>query len=237
MDSGGGIPRTAGFRRYYWREIFFEQMKRFGVWSETHKHPEDSPEAIEARKAIEVEVIAEIKELHATKPKYIYTTESDADFLKSNRVEQTDLKAKYRKDPEGKKAIIVGTNGQCTVEEFVSGHYAALGYKTMRLESIPFHVLFGTFMWLLIQDPMDPLVRIVGFADRNAPENTTPKQPIWSLLPEDFGTSGYGTRRAQAIDEHLSQPPPGAGRIAMALRSLAQFERTSSGLPLGVSHA
>ncbi len=62
-------------------------------------------------------------------------------------------------------------------------------------------------MWLVIQDPDDPLVRIVGFFDRNAPEGAKPGQTIYSSLPEDFGTSGYGTRRTQAIVEHCSQIP------------------------------
>jgi hypothetical protein len=200
--------QTTKLRRYYWREIYFEEMKRFDAWNETRGHPEDSAEAIDARTLIEAEVLAEMKHLHATAPKYIYTTETDADFIKTHAVQQIDLKASYRKDPEGKKAIIVGHDGPCTVEGFVSRHYAALGYETMRLESVPMHVLFGTLMWLVIQDPSDPLVRIVGFADRNAAEGAKPGQPIWSSLPEDFGTSGYGTRRAQAIEDHLSQIPP-----------------------------
>jgi hypothetical protein len=33
----------------------------------------------------------------------------------------------------------------------------ALEFGTLFLESKPFHVLFGTFMWLLIQDCSDPL--------------------------------------------------------------------------------
>ena len=196
---------TTKLRRYYWREIHFEEMRRFDAWNETRGHSVTSTEAIEARKTIEAEVIAEMKQLHATAPKYVYKTETDANFIKANAVEQIDLKASYTKDPAGKKAIIVGPDGPCTVEEFVSAHYAGLGYQTMRLESVPFHVLFGTFMWLVIQDATDPLVRIVGFADRDA---SKPGQPIWSHLPEDFGTSGYGTRRAAAIVEHFSFVPP-----------------------------
>jgi hypothetical protein len=196
---------TTKLRRYYWREIYFEEMKRFDAWNETRGLSCESSEAIERMKLIEADVLDYMKHLHATSPKYVYKTETDADFMRAHAVEQIDLKASYTKDPLGKKAIIVGANGPCTVEEFVSEYYNSLGYETMRLESVPFHVLFGTFMWLVIQDATDPLVRIVGFADRNAPESG---KPIWSHLPDDFGTSGYGTRRAAAIAEHFSLVPP-----------------------------
>ncbi len=94
---------TSKLRRYYWREIYFERMKRFDAWNETRRHPPQSPEAMETMKTIEAEVIADMKQLHVTAPKYIYTTETDADFIKAHAVEQSDLKASYRKDPEGKK--------------------------------------------------------------------------------------------------------------------------------------
>jgi hypothetical protein len=52
-------------------------------------------------------------------------------------------------------------------------------------ESRPFHVLFGVYFWLLIQDPADPNVRIVGFGSRGPYEQgqpgraATPKLDSW----------------------------------------------------------
>lgn len=69
---------------------------------------------------------------------------------------------------------------------------------------MPFHALFGVMMWLLIQDPFDPLNCVVSFGDRTVYEATREKLPIWTPLPEDFGTRGYGRRRAEAIDAHLA---------------------------------
>jgi hypothetical protein len=196
---------TSKLRRYYWREISFEEMRRLDTWSRNNgSPPEGSPETIEARKKIEKEVLADIKNLHETAPKYVYATEKDADVLKKYSVDQLDLKATYTKDPAGQGAIILGHNGPCTVEEFVSDHYRALGYDTMRLESIPFHVLFGVYMWLVIQDSSDPLVRIEGFGGRIAYEKGQPGEIIWFHRPQDFGTKGYAKRRADKIEDHFS---------------------------------
>lgn len=158
----------------------------------------------EARKQIEKDVLADMKRLHETNPKYVYSTENDADFIKKHSVEQVDLKATYTKDPTGQRAIILDNNGRCTVDDFVSDLYRAQGYEVMHLESVPFHVLFGVFMWLVIQDPTDPLIRIEGFGDRKAFEERQPSEIVWFHRSPDFGTKGYATRRAKEINEHLS---------------------------------
>jgi hypothetical protein len=104
----------------------------------------------------------------------------------------------------GRKAQVLDGEGAVAAEEFASRYFKRLGYSVFSLESRPFHVLFGTFMWLLIQDPEDPLNRLAGFGDRRAFEKDEQRQPIWTFLPEDFGTRGYGKRRAAFIDEHLA---------------------------------
>ncbi len=43
-----------------------------------------------------------------------------------------------------------------------------------------------------------------GFGDRRAFEKREKGEMIWTLLPPDFGTSGYARRRAEAIKEHFS---------------------------------
>jgi hypothetical protein len=197
--------QTSKIRRYYWREIAFERMKRLSAWSKANgNHPPQSPESTEAAKKIEKEVLAVVQHLHATFPKYVYKTEPDSETIKRYSVQQVALKAAYTADPTGNGVIVVGRDGPRTVEQFVSDHYRALGFETLFLESIPFHVLFGVFMWLLIQDTVDPLVRVEGFGDRIAYEKAESGQMIWFHRPQDFGTRGYATRCAEAINKHLA---------------------------------
>ena len=77
------------------------------------------------------------------------------------------------------------------------------GWSVMPLESVPFHALFGIMMWLVIQDPSDPQVRMAGFKDRNVYEAGAKAPMIRRLVPDDFGSEGYGERRKHAIDNHL----------------------------------
>lgn len=63
-------------------------------------------------------------------------------------------------------------------EAFAADHYRALGWSVLKVESVPFHALFGVMMWMLIQDPSDPLNRIVSFGDRNIFDATRQKLPI-----------------------------------------------------------
>ncbi|MGB5933719.1 MAG: VRR-NUC domain-containing protein, partial [Anaerolineae bacterium] len=71
-------------------------------------------------------------------------------------------------------------------------------------ESVPFHALFGIFMWLLIQDQADPKVKVIAFGDHEAFDQGVKGKLIGTLLPEDFGTPGYALRRATAIKEHFT---------------------------------
>jgi hypothetical protein len=199
------VGRTSNVRRYYWREIAFQSMKRFDAWSAANAaHGEYSPEAAVAHKRSEKEVVADIQRLHMVSPKYIYRSEPDAEVIKQYSVERVALKAQYTKDPSGNRAIIIGPHGPCTVEQYVAEHYKRQAYDVLPLESRPFHVLFGIFMWLVIQDYADPLIRTEGFGDRIAYENRQEGKLVWFQRPQDFGTKGYATRRADAIDEHLA---------------------------------
>lgn len=112
--------------------------------------------------------------------------------------------ARYTKDASGNRAIIIGPNGPSTVEQFVTQHYEALNYEVRPLESRPFHVLFGIYMWLVIQDFADPLVRTEGFGDRLAYESGQGSKLVWFQRPQDFGTKGYAIRRADAIEAHFA---------------------------------
>lgn len=200
--------RTSKIVRFYWREIAFRTTPRFAEWAESQGYSDwltALREHKEMYNAIEREVIDEIKELHRRSPRYTYDEESQDEVLTRHKIEVIRLDAEYVKTPEG--TFILDGNEPCSPEEFATRHFIRLGYEVIFAESTPFHVLFGVFMWMLIQDPSDPRNRIVGIVDRAAHEQGTKNKQIWSLLPEDFGSPGYGERRRSAIDAHIALLP------------------------------
>lgn len=199
---------TSKIVRYYWREIYFEQTRRFADWAEKEGYTERSiarREHKDVYKRIEREVIDEFKALHQTAPKYVYHEESQIDVLTKNHVDILRLDGTYIKQGE-KKATILDGEHTYTAEEYAAHHFERHGYKVLFTESVPFHALFGVLMWLLIQDITDPNVRVVRFGSRTAFDQGIRNDintMIWSSLPEDFGTPGYYERRSTAIKAHL----------------------------------
>jgi hypothetical protein len=119
-------------------------------------------------------------------------------------VEVLPVKGAYVSNPAGRRAIIMDDAGPCNVEEYVCRHYRSLGYNAVIVENSPIHVLFGVYMWPVIQDAADSHNRIVGVVDRRAFDAGMREKIIWIPLPDDFGRPGYGVRRAKAIDRQLS---------------------------------
>ena len=201
--------RESKVYRYYWREIAFETIKRFENWS----HKEGFSDWLEAmlahkdvHKQIEREVVKEINELHKRAPKYTYEEESQNEILSRHKVEVIRLDGIYIKTPNRKVRILSGKT-ICSAEEFVRRYLHDLGFDVIVTESVPFHMIFGVFMWLLIQDPTDRLNRLASFGDRDAFDEGTEGKLISTFLPEDFGSSGYYERRIEAIKTHLSSIP------------------------------
>ncbi len=201
--------RRSKIQRYYWREIAFETIKRFENWSRKEGYS-DWLEAMMAHRDIhknfEREVVKEIKELHKKKPKYIYQEESQNEVISKYNVEVIKLDGVYVKTPNRKVSILSGKT-ICSAEEFVERHLNDLGYNVLATESVPFHVIFGVFMWILIQDPADRLNRLASFGDRDAFDKGIEGKLISTFLPEDFGSSGYYKRRKAAIKAHLDSIP------------------------------
>jgi VRR-NUC domain len=118
-------------------------------------------------------------------------------------IEVIALKAAYVANP-GRRALILDDSQSCGVEEYVCRYFSQLGYSTAILENNPIHVLFGTFMWPVIQDAGDRRGRIVGFPDRQAYDAARTGEFIWSRLPADFGKPEYAIRRAKQIKKHMA---------------------------------
>jgi hypothetical protein len=198
--------RTSKIKRYYWREIAFRQMQLYAEWKNQHPGNESNVESWVTRPDLEQRAVAEIKQLHETRPKYRFGEPSQRDIIEQFAVEVIDLHATYATGTTGKAQIAHGSE-LYTVEEYVRRHFHGLGYKTIFSESSPLHVLFGVFLWSLIQERDDPRVRTVGVAERSAPTGKKVR-PMWFLLPDDFGTPGYGTRRRCSIDDYFSRVLP-----------------------------
>ncbi len=198
--------RTSKIKRYYWREIAFRQMQLHAEWKNQHPENDSNTESWTTRADLEGHAVAEIKQLHETRPKYQFEEPSQRDTIEQFAVEVIDLRATYAAVTTGKAQILDGSES-FTVEEYVRRHFQSLGYETMFSESSPFHALFGVFLWSLIQEQADPKVRIVGVADRSAPPGERTR-PMWFLLPDDFGTPGYGTRRRAGIDDYFLKVLP-----------------------------
>ena len=197
--------RCSKILRYYWREIFMDTTQRFADWA----LEEGFSDHTEARRAnpqkyaeVEKAVIEDVKALHAKSPKYTYDEMSAADVLDRYAVEIVDLKASYVH--RGGKRFLEASFGVFeSAEELVSAHYIQRDYRSLRCESRPMHVLFGTYMWLLIQDPTDPLRQMVGFRRELQGSDIEAGETILTFLPKDFGKPGFGRRRAREIEDHF----------------------------------
>jgi hypothetical protein len=200
------IPgRTSKIKRYYWREIAFREMELFDAWKQTPEGQVHSRNSWFGIPGLADQALAEIKHLHAIRPKYVFKNMSQQQVLEKCNVDILDLKAQYVPAIEGRAQVVMDglTLG---VEAFARRNLEALGYTTMICESRPFHVLFATLLGALITDPADPKLRLIGMADRTAPANQ--QRPLLWKRPEDFGTAGYGQRREHEISTYLNDVLP-----------------------------
>jgi len=196
--------RTTKVVRYYWREIAFKTIRKFSEWARIQGDSDWLKALVKHQDvydSVEREVVEEIKELHQHSPKYAYSEESQEAVLTKHRVEIVRLDGIYKKAETG--AAIMDGETSCSPEEFVARHFERLGYKVLFTESVPFHALFGIFLWLLIQEPGEPNLQMTFFGDRTAFETKQEGKEILTLLPTDFGTSGYAQRRVDAIEWHF----------------------------------
>jgi hypothetical protein len=198
--------RTSKVVRYYWREIFFETTRRFASWAQDADL--DSSKARFERRGkydeIEKQVIDEIKKVHRKAPKYDYAEPSSAEILDRHQVEIVDLRARYVQDENGTRRLVAPFGSFDSPESAALAYWQEHGLIATECESCPFHVLFGVFMWAVIQDPGDELVRLTGFGSRSAFEAHAPPERIMTFLPQDFGAPGYSSRRAEALAEHFA---------------------------------
>ena len=200
--------RTSKIFRYYWREIAFKTIPRFNKWAKEQGYSDWLKALTQQQNTydkIEREVVEELKEIHQRSPKYVYHEESAEQVLTKYKIETIKLDGIYKKVENG--VAILDGEILCSPEEFVARHFTRQGYNVLFTESVPFHALFGILLWLLIQEPSDPNLQMRGFGDRIAFEAKEKGKTIMTLLPSDFGTSGYALRRADAIERFFTMFP------------------------------
>jgi hypothetical protein len=61
-------------------------------------------------------------------------------------------------------------------------------------------------MWLWVQSPGDPRLRMCTFGGRDG-VGADERGLIWTQLPHDFGSPTHAHRREQALEEHLALIP------------------------------
>src|SRR4051794_40221403 len=83
-------------------------------------------------------------------------------FTDTLQVEIVDLTGIYVRKAGMKSAAILDGVEPCRVEEFAARHFRRSGFEATFLESEPFGVLFGVYLWSVIQDRGDRQVRTVG---------------------------------------------------------------------------
>lgn len=199
------IPgRTSKIKRYYWRELAFrehELFEEYGGNPDNYIYEIGEVES-DAVKRARKQAIVDIKKLHESNPKYSYQEESTESIISRCNVSIRNVHAEYVQDGD-RKSKVSHDGALLTVEKYAEITYNSLGYDVLFLESMPFHVIFSVFTWLVIQDPDDPNVQISGFGERSAYEADRSKNPIWVPLPSDFGTSDYAKRRSVQIANHF----------------------------------
>jgi len=198
---------SSKIRRYYWREIAFATIRRFAEWAQAQGYGDwlkASRAHREAYDSIHRHVIEEIKELHESAPKYTYEDEPSSEVLARNHVEVVNL---YPSRVMRSGETLFCVDGECTssANDVAARHFRSQGYSSLFTESRPFHVLFGTFMWPIIQEPNDPKVRRVGISRKLPSGERRNLGLVWTLIPDDFGTADYAERRAAPLRAHLAK--------------------------------
>ncbi|MEA2986962.1 MAG: hypothetical protein QOD94_3216 [Alphaproteobacteria bacterium] len=197
--------RSNKVARFYWREIQRTVLDRFDRGARDQGLDgwlAASAAHANVRRDLERQVMEEVKTAHERSPKYDLREDSQDDVIRRHGIEIVPLRGQHVRNADGGLGIMDAA-GTCGPEEFAARHFRRLGYQTLPLESRPFHVLFGVFLWMLIQDPEDPLDQAISFGERAAFERGEPAEMIWTSLPEDFGTSDYAARRSAAVEEHF----------------------------------
>jgi hypothetical protein len=204
-------PRSGSkVRRYYSRELYMESMLRFAEWclkearvSSIEQIKDCQRQHADILSNLEKQVLAEIKTLHQESPKYMFAEDRADKLLAELAVEVINLAGTYIKGAGRHKPLFFdGHRGN--PEDLAAAYFTAQGYSVLHIESRPFHALFGSMMWIWVQDYADPENRVVGFGREYRGEDLG---LVLCVLPPDFGLPGHAERRGTSLEEHLQNLP------------------------------
>jgi hypothetical protein len=206
----GDRPGTASkIRRYYWREISFIMIPLFAKWAETNGYP-NWLDALGPHKDVHhdfyLQAVEKVKQMHMRAPKYSYSEESTNEVLERYSVEIVNL-CPVRIERALDSMFEFDGKLLRSANEVAERNFEKMGYECLLLESRPLHVLFGVFMWKVIQDPEDPNIRNVWVARKLPAGVSRDRGTIRTLMPPDFGTHQYSERRTPALEKHFSALP------------------------------
>jgi hypothetical protein len=212
---------SSNVHRYYWHEIWKETERDFLAWCRDSGLPllDSAGQSLvsayhggnrERHDEIRKSVVERWKVRHEQNPIYNFTRPSAADIISACEVIVEDIEACYLASPT-RHVLVLPLNATdptqaVQVEEFVAQRLQREGRKVMFCESRPFQALYASLMWVWVQSPADPRLRMSGFGGRDE-IGADERGIIWTLLPHDFGSPAHARRRQQALQEHMNMLP------------------------------
>src|ERR1035441_7016714 len=235
---------TSNIHRYYWYEIWKEAQLELLTWCRANELPlfraDGKPlllqyhrEYVEKYHEIQNSVVERWKIRHVENPRYDFTRRSDADILRSCEVVVEDIRACYLVSQDRHVQVLpldaTDPTKAVRVEEFVTDILQTRGREVMFCESRPFQALYGSLMWLWVQAPDDPRLRVCMIGGRDG-VGADERGLIWMQLPHDFGSPAHASRRHQSLQDHLDMLPDNTAELLWAYeywqdssRSLRQY--------------
>jgi hypothetical protein len=195
-------------QRFYWREIKFTYFHSVLDFLEARKDSVNNIIEFEQQYpsdacALKADALKFWQRNYLLKPKYDTHELTQAEFLEHSDLRTVSFPGTYRKVEKHGQDIgrwVLADGSLAGAEDYAKECYHSLGFSTIRFERrIPL-VWTGALLGHVIQDPSDPLTRRVM---RQSTIDWSKSHPntacITLLLPTDFGTASYSSRRMVAI--------------------------------------
>jgi len=198
---------TSKIKRYYWRELSLETIKRFGAYANSIGCDWLELQISEQKKydSIQKEVLKSIKEQHKHSPKYDFSEKSQSDIISEFAVPVLEIVAEFPSNPNQSRKRVTHEGQIVTADEFATNYYQNKGYSVLRMESRPLHVIYAVLLNDVLSSLDDELSRVVEFGDRNAYNSSVPhEEPVSVSLPTDFGTAGFWERKSDTLSERIT---------------------------------
>jgi hypothetical protein len=196
-------------KRFYWREIFKTKCELAEKWLEENGEPVKDILEFQSRfsdVASEIEKRARRywQEQHKTHPKYDLSEITESQFLSRVNIPMTEIEARYVQIPTGSQNIgkWIGQDGnKVSAEEFAREWLTTKGFRVLKCERTLITCWFGALLADVVQDPSDPRQQECSRGSTRGWSPSNRNTPLISfLLPEDFGSHEYFSRRRSTFE-------------------------------------